>query len=278
MNRLGHYALDHAAYGFDHFAIGVLHVGEIRRNGSFRMLLPNRTSLHVHGFFQGIFQFIVVIGFIRINLTPFWEIQLKGLEYTHITVRPWPQGACDRLTVFGDQEMDFEPINIALLAGNVSPIGFMLVYLSPWNPVMVTHSDGKAIKERDGCRMKMFPGLSSQVKQGQQEMVETMSPPVQATPAAQVWHRPRCAQQGPRRFKVAPKEAHGHEGCGDDFRIAHLLLRLFRMAERLSEVGTQTIDGEDLLVHGRLLCWGRGVATPYPGGGIPWMSRGRNLG
>ena len=109
MNRFGQHSLDQAAHGFDHFAIVVLHIGEIWRNGSFRMLLPNRTSLHVHGFFQGIFQFIVVIGFIRINLTPFWEIQLKGLEYTHITVRPWHPVAFDRLTVFGDQEMDFEP-------------------------------------------------------------------------------------------------------------------------------------------------------------------------
>jgi hypothetical protein len=105
-----------------------------------------------------------------------------------------------------------------------------------------------------------------------------MSPPVQATPAEHAWHRPRCAQQGARRFKVAPKEAHGHYGGGDDFRITHLLLRRFRMTERLSDVGTQTIDGEDLLVHGSLLCWGRWVATPYPGGGIPWLSIGRNLG
>jgi hypothetical protein len=83
--------------------------------------------LNVHGFYQCIFQFIVVIGFIRLYLTPFREVNLKGLEYTHITVRPWWQIAFDRLTVFGDQEMDFEPITIALLAGNASPIGFMLV-------------------------------------------------------------------------------------------------------------------------------------------------------
>src|SRR5215472_7097364 len=82
-----------------------------------------------------------------------------------------------------------------------------------------------------------------------------MSSPVQATPAEHVWHIPRCAPQGPRRFKVAPKESHGHEGGRDDFRIAPFLLRLFRMAERLQEVGTQTIDGEDCLVHGSLPFW-----------------------
>jgi hypothetical protein len=211
MNRLGHYALDHAAYGFDHLAIGVLHRGEIWRNGSFRMLLPNRTSLNVHGFFQGIFQFIVVIGFIRINLTPFWEIQLKGLEYTHITVWPWHQVAFDRLTVFGDQEMKFEPINIAFLAGNVSPIGFMLVYLSPWNPVMVTHSDGKVIKDIDRFSVELLPGVSSEIKQPHEKIRETVEPMVLTTAAEHVWHIPRRAQEGTRRFKIAAKEPHGHQ-------------------------------------------------------------------
>jgi hypothetical protein len=124
------------------------------------MLLTNRTSLNVRGFFQGIFQFIVVLGFIRINLTPFREIPLNGLEYTPITVRPWYQVAFDRLTVFGDQEMDLEPITIAWLAGHVSPRDLMLVSLSPRNPVIVTHGDGKAIKDIDGFRMEMFPGMA----------------------------------------------------------------------------------------------------------------------
>ena len=89
--------------------------------------MTNRIELNVRCFQQHIFHRIVVIGFIRINMTPFREIKLKGLEYTHITVRPWHQVAFDRLTVFGDQEMDFEPRKLAFLAGNVSPIGFMLV-------------------------------------------------------------------------------------------------------------------------------------------------------
>jgi hypothetical protein len=56
----------------------------------------------VRGFYQCIFQVIIVIGFIRINKTPFLEIKLKDLQYTHITVQPWQQIAFDRLTVFGD--------------------------------------------------------------------------------------------------------------------------------------------------------------------------------
>jgi hypothetical protein len=55
-------------------------------------------------------------------------------------------------------------------------------------------------------------------------------------------------------------------------------VRRVRMAERLPDVGTQTRDGADVLVHGSLLLWGRWVATPDPGGGIPWRSIGRNLG
>jgi hypothetical protein len=221
----------------------------------------------VHGFFQGIFQFIVVIGFIRINLTPFWEIKLKGLEYTHITVWPWHQVAFDRLTVFGDQEMKFEPINIAFLAGNVSPIGFMLVYLSPWNPVMVTHSDGKVIKDIDRFSVELLPGVSSEIKQPHEKIRETVEPMVLTTAAEHVWHIPRRAQEGTRRFKIAAKEPHGHQARRDDFGITHLLWRVFGMAYRVQDLCTQAIHGQDLVVHGEpRLSGGKWVASTHPGG------------
>jgi hypothetical protein len=56
--------------------------------------------------------------------------------------------------------MDFEPIKRAWLAGNISPISSMTVYLSQWNPIIVTHSDGKAVKDIDEFRIEMFPGLA----------------------------------------------------------------------------------------------------------------------
>ncbi len=105
-----------------------------------------------------------------------------------------------------------------------------------------------------------------------------MEPTAQTAAAERVWHLPRRTQEGTRGFKVAAREQHGHSARRHDLGIGHLLLGSFRMAERLQEVSPHTVDREDFLAHGSLLCWGRWVAIPYPGGGIPWMSIGRNLG
>jgi hypothetical protein len=41
--------------------------------------------------------------------------------------------------------MHFEPIKIALLAGNIATIFFLLIQLRPRNPIVITDSDGKTI-------------------------------------------------------------------------------------------------------------------------------------
>jgi hypothetical protein len=107
-------------------------------------------------------------------MTPFREIQLKALESTPIAVRPWRQVAFDRLTVFADEEMDFESIKIAVLAGNVPPLGLMLVSLGSWNPIIVTHRERETLKEIDGFRMEMVPQTTEQFKHGHDKVVETM--------------------------------------------------------------------------------------------------------
>jgi hypothetical protein len=58
-----------------------------------------------------------------------------------------------------------------------------------------------------------------------------MEPTVQTTAAEHVWHIPRRAQEGTGRFTIAPKEPHGHQARCHDFGIAHLLLRIFGMAD-----------------------------------------------
>ena len=77
-----------------------------------------------------------------------------------------------------------------------------------------------------------------------------MGPTVHTTAAEQVWHIPRRAQEGTRGFKVATKEPHGHQAHRDDFGIAQLLLRVFGMADRVQDIGTQAIHGQDCVVHG----------------------------
>src|SRR5919108_1416575 len=80
-----------------------------------------------------------------------------------------------------------------------------------------------------------------------------MQAAVQTTPTQHVWHIARGAQQRTRHCKVAAQEPQGYKARRDDFRITHPLLRLLDMAEGVQDIGTQTIDGYDLVIHGNLV-------------------------
>jgi hypothetical protein len=53
--------------------------------------------------------------------------------------------------------MNFEPINIALLAGNIATIFFLLIPLRPRNTIVITDSDGKTIKNIDRFAVALVP-------------------------------------------------------------------------------------------------------------------------
>jgi hypothetical protein len=55
-------------------------------------------------------------------MTALWPIKLAGLACPHLTERPRSQETLDRLTILGPHTMKVEPINIALLACEISAI------------------------------------------------------------------------------------------------------------------------------------------------------------
>jgi hypothetical protein len=73
-----------------------------------------------------------------------WHINRDGLPCTHIPVCAWSEAALDRLPFLGDQKMGCEPITIAFLAGDRATVRRMLIYLGPWNPIVVTDREGQA--------------------------------------------------------------------------------------------------------------------------------------
>jgi hypothetical protein len=81
----------------------------------------------VRGFPQHIFHRLVIIGFIRIHMTPFRYVKSEGFEHTPITLRAWSQETLDWLPIFGHQEMPFEPVKIAFFTRNTSSIFLVLV-------------------------------------------------------------------------------------------------------------------------------------------------------
>ena len=108
-------------------------------------------------FHQEIFQFVIIIGFIGIDITPFWKIELEDFEHTYITVRAWCQNTCTWLTVWRDQLMHFEPIKIALLAGNIATIFFLLIQLRPRHTIVITGGDRKTINDIYRFTVELVP-------------------------------------------------------------------------------------------------------------------------
>src|SRR5687768_7143582 len=108
--------------------------------------------------------------------------------------------------------------------------------------------------------------------------METMQSAVQTTAAEHVWNILGCAQQRTRGFKVAAKEEHGHQARRDDFRVPHPLLRIFDMADGVQDVGTQTIHGYDLVIHGSLVLQGEVGRFPSPWRMSPMAVKRAQLG
>src|SRR5687768_8310100 len=91
-----------------------------------------------------------------------------------------------------------------------------------------------------------------------------MQSAVQTTPTQHVWHLARGAQQHTRGLTVAAQEQHGYQTRRDDFRITHPLLRVLNMAEGVQDIGTQTIDSYNLVIHGHLVFQGEVGRLPSP--------------
>jgi len=127
--------------------------------------------------------------------------------------------------------MKVEAIEITFFAGDIASIRLTLISLGPWNPIIVTDSDGKAINNIDCFGIELLPGVSSKMKQRQKESLETMKSTVQTTTTQHVGDLARRAQEGTRGFKVAAKEHHGDQARRDDFRIAHLVVQIFGMTD-----------------------------------------------
>jgi hypothetical protein len=160
MNGFGQHALDQAPDGFNPLAIVMSDIGDRRRKWALGTLLTNGIEPNLRGCQPYISHRTVVIGFIRLHMTPFRAIQAAGFAHPHITLRAWSQEALAWLPIFGHQERHFAPIEITFLPRHTSPLCLMLVSLRPWTPVMVTDNNGKAVNDLDRFSMERPPGAS----------------------------------------------------------------------------------------------------------------------
>jgi hypothetical protein len=250
MNGFGQHSLNQAPDGVNPLAIVMSDIGDRRRKWALGTLLTTRIEPNLRGCQPYISHRLVVIGFIRLHMTPFRAIKAAGFAHPHITLRAWSQEALAWLPICGHQERHSAPIEITFLTRHTSPLCLMLVSLRPWTPVMVTDNHGKAVNDLDRFSMELPPGASSAINEPHETSRAPMEPTVHTTAAAQVWHLPRPAQAGTRRFDIAATEPHGHHARRDDFGIAHLRWRVFGLADRVQDSCTQAVDGQDLVVHG----------------------------
>jgi hypothetical protein len=79
----------------------MLYIGDRGRQWSLGILLTTRVELNVRGFQQHLFQHLVMIGLIRLDMPPFRDIQAEGFEHPPITLRAWSQATLDWRPILG---------------------------------------------------------------------------------------------------------------------------------------------------------------------------------
>jgi hypothetical protein len=146
--------------------------------------------------------------------------------------------------------MDLESIKIPLLAGDRASIHLLVRDVRMRNAIIITQRDRKAINDGEGFAIELFPDLPSQGKECHKEVLKLSQSSMHTTATAQRGQVSAGAKQRPCLFAVATKEPHGDKRCRHDLGISHVLLAVFPLVTRVQEVVTDTIDREDVVVHG----------------------------
>lgn len=149
-------ALDQTACCLNRFSIGCHQLGHPRRQRSFRILLSQRSETDAE-FIQNVLDFIVVVSLVAGQLCLFRQVQQICFERWRIAETGRGQEEFNRLTTFGDQQMNFEAIVIPSFAGLIASKSFVAIDVAAANAVVVAYGHRKAVHHVDRMFIQGFP-------------------------------------------------------------------------------------------------------------------------
>src|SRR6266545_1617112 len=98
--------------------------------------------------------------------------------------------------------------------------------------------------------MKLLPRLPSEVKERRKEVLKLRQSSIHTTATEHRGYGLARAKQRSCMFEVATTEEHGDKRGRHHLCISHVLLPVLPMVKRFQEVVTDTIDRQDVVVHG----------------------------
>src|SRR5215475_14775472 len=122
--------------------------------------------------FQHIFYLIVIIGFVSINDCSCWYIKGVVLQRFDISKAAISQKTLNGLSIFGDHQVNFQPIEIPFLAGDKAPKLRIRIEPGSFDTNIITYGNRQAVDHIDGLRIQGFPDLSQELEQEPKEPLE----------------------------------------------------------------------------------------------------------
>ena len=108
------------------------------------------------GFFQEVFIVIVVIGFIAGDRRLIRQIDGLLLQGLGVALGAGGQEKFHRLALGGDQQVDFQALEVAIFAGLIAPPRFPWVALATPNSDVIADRNGKTVDDIKTLGVKLM--------------------------------------------------------------------------------------------------------------------------
>src|SRR5215831_17257107 len=155
--------------------------------------------------FQQIFYLLVIIGFVSINDGACWHIKGVIWQRFDIAKAAISQKTLNGLSIFGDHQVHFQPIEIPFLAGDKAPKLLLRIEPGSFDTNMITYGNRQAVNHIDGSRIQGFPDLSSELEQEPKEPLEPVQSAAKAAFAQHVRDIAVLFEHRARTFMIASK-------------------------------------------------------------------------
>src|SRR5512139_428632 len=119
-------------------------------------------------FMEDVFQRVIRVSLVSGYPGGFWQIKVIPLHGTRIAVAAWGQEEFNRLSVFGNHQMQLQAVKETPFARLFASPHLSLISLGTENAVVVAGRYRKAVNHVNRAFIQRFPGLTQHVEQGQE--------------------------------------------------------------------------------------------------------------
>src|SRR4030067_334137 len=176
-------------------------------------------------------------------------MKIVQLQSACVTIIARSEEKLDRLTGFGDHQMDLQTIKVTSLAGLVTPEIFSPVQPTPLDTIVVATRNRETVDHIDRVAIQLLPGFTQQTEQSQEQIRIAVPATIEAALPQHVGNVAFRLEHSASFLQIPAIIQSRHDRSGHDFRIRHLTLRIISMVKRFQHIVTQAINCYNSGVH-----------------------------